>query len=137
MLLVAPRSTSMAPRKLPISQKPQSQQSLCSRHCMLTNVFQCGACARNSLKKAKWQQAQWPPRSMSRLEGFHVFLSTTHHRHRSHTGVGDAKCCMFVDMASMMIHCTSELEEERKIKIYPLAKDAQDCKKDISKGYQF
>ena len=51
--------------------------------------------------------------------------------------MSDAKCCMFVDMASMMIQCTSESEEERKIKIYPLAKDAQDCKKDISNGYQF
>ena len=45
-----------------------------------------------------------------RREDFHVYTSTTHHRHRNHTAVSDAKYCMFVDMANMMIHGTSELE---------------------------
>ena len=52
---------------------------------------------------------------MSRREGFHVYLSTTHHRHRNHsTAVSDAKYSMFVDMADITIHGTSELEVGKK-----------------------
>ena len=78
----------------------------------------------------------WAPPSVFRREGFHVFLSTTHHRHRNHTAVSDAKYCMFVDMANMMIHGTSELEVGKRV-IYLLVKDAQDCKRDVANGYQY
>ena len=51
---------------------------------------------------------------MSKREDFHVYSSTTHHRHRNHTAVSGAKYCMSVDMANMMIHGTSELEVGKK-----------------------
>ena len=41
-------------------------------------------------------------------------FSTSHHRHRNHTAVSDAKYCMFVDIADMMIHGTSDLEVGKK-----------------------
>ena len=50
--------------------------------------------------------------------------------------MSDAKYCTFVDIADMMIHGTSDLEVGKKV-IYRLVKDAQDCKKDISNGYQY
>ena len=43
---------------------------------------------------------------------FYVYSSTTYHRHRNHTAVSDAKCCMYVDMADTMIHGTSEFQVE-------------------------
>ena len=75
---------------------------------------------------------------MSKREDFHVYSSTTHHRHRNHTAVSDAKYCVSVDMANMMIHGTSELEVGKKSNLpYPLVRDAQDYKKDASNGYEF
>ena len=50
--------------------------------------------------------------------------------------MSDAKYCMFVDMADVTIHGTSELEVGKKL-IYRLIKDAQDCQKDVSNGYQY
>ena len=51
--------------------------------------------------------------------------------------MSEAKYCMSVDMANMMIHGTSELEVKRgKRVIYPLVMDAPDCRKDVWKGYE-
>ena len=72
---------------------------------------------------------------MSRREDFHVYSSTTHHRHRNHTAVSDAKYCMSVDMANVRIQGTSEVEEVAKKIIYRLVRDTQNCKKDVLNGY--
>ena len=73
---------------------------------------------------------------MSRREDSHVYSSTAHPRHRNHTAVSAANYCMFVDMTNMIIHGTSELSVVKKI-IYPLVRDAQGCKKDVSNGHQY
>ena len=62
---------------------------------------------------------------MSRREGFHAHSSTTSRKHRNHTAVSDAKYCMSVDMANVMIDATSELEVVKTV-IYLLVSDAQD-----------
>ena len=43
---------------------------------------------------------------------------------------------MSEDMANMMIQGTSELEVGKK-QLYPLVRDAPDCKKDVSNRYQY
>ena len=55
--------------------------------------------------------------------------------HRSHTAVSDAKYCISGDMANVMMDGASELEMGKTI-TYPLLCEAQDCKKDVSNGYQ-
>ena len=50
------------------------------------------------------------PPSMSRRKDFHVYSSTTRRRHRNHTAESDAKYCISVDMAKVMLDGTSELE---------------------------
>ena len=74
---------------------------------------------------------------MSRREDFHVYSSTTHHEHRNHTAVSGAEYCMFVDMANTMIHMAHRNWQWGKRVIYPLVRDAPDCKKDVSNGYQY
>ena len=50
--------------------------------------------------------------------------------------MSEAKYCMSVDMADMRINGTAEVVEVGKKKIYPLVRDAQACKKDVSNEYQ-
>ena len=72
---------------------------------------------------------------MSGRKDFHVYSSTTRHRHRNHTAVSEAKYCISVDMANVMIDGTSEVEMGKTV-TYLLVRDAQDCKKDVSNRYQ-
>ena len=44
---------------------------------------------------------------------------------------------MFVDMANTMIHMAHRNWQWGKRVIYPLVRDAPDCKKDVSNGYQY
>ena len=87
----------------------------------------------NSLKAGNWQRAKWVPPSMSKREDFHVYSSTTHHRHRNHAAVWETPsiACLWTWLIwGFMAHRKWKL-------IYASVKDAQDCKKDVSNGYQY
>ena len=44
---------------------------------------------------------------------------------------------MFVDMANTMIHMAHRNWQWGKRVIHPLVRDAPDCKKDVSNGYEY